>query len=200
MTIQQILSDIGEDKNQNLSTTSYKFKQDVWEFFQGFEDRVAVELGTNKGQTTKLLSYLFKKVYTVNINDNRDAMQLNLNIDNIEYINFFDLYSPRILPIHEPVSMFFLDAGHQYNELINDINRVTSMQCDTDCYLLFDDYGSSINPGIKQAVDQAVDNNILQIIKFIGHEPGYNFGNAIKGGPDRILAGREGVITKIIWH
>ena len=62
MTIQQILSDIGEDKNQNLSTTSYKFKQDVWEFFQGFEDRVAVELGTNKGQTTKLLSYLFSSI------------------------------------------------------------------------------------------------------------------------------------------
>jgi hypothetical protein len=200
MTIEEILQDIGEDKNQNLSTTSFKFKQDVWNFFQGFKDKTAVEFGTNKGQTTKLLSHLFNKVYTVNINDNQDAIQLNSGIDNIEYICYFDLYSSRQLPISEPVSMFFLDAGHRYEELIQDINRVTSMNCDTDCYLLFDDYGSMINLGIKQAVDEAVAIGALEIIQFIGHDTGYNFGNAIKGGPDRILLDKEGVITKVIWH
>lgn len=200
MTIEQVLQEIKEDKQHNLSTTSFKFKQDVWNFFQGFQDKVAVEFGTNKGQTTKLLSYLFNKVYTVNINDNADAIALNLNRNNIEYISNFNLYSHQLLPISDSASLFFIDAGHQYAEIISDINRVTSMPCEVDCYLLFDDYGSMINPGIKQAVNQAVEQGILEIIEFIGHEKGHNFGNAVKGGPDRILLDREGVITKIIWH
>ena len=31
MTIEQILQEIKEDKHHNLSTTSFKFKQDVWD-------------------------------------------------------------------------------------------------------------------------------------------------------------------------
>jgi hypothetical protein len=200
MTIEQILQEIKEDKHHNLSTTSFKFKQDVWNFFQGYQDKVAVEFGTNKGQTTKLLSYLFKTVYTVNINDNADAIALNQNRNNIQYISNFNLYSSQLLHIPDTVSLFFIDAGHQYAEIISDINRVTSLACDTDCYLLFDDYGSMINPGIKQAVNQAVEQGVLEIIQFIGHEKGHNFGNAVKGGPDRVLLDKEGVITKIIWH
>ena len=57
-----------------------------------------------------------------------------------------------------------------------------------------------INLGIKQAVDEAVALGALEIIQFIGHDTGYNFGNAIKGGPDRVLLDKEGVITKVIWH
>lgn len=199
-TIQEVLEEIGEDKNQNLSTTSFQFKSDVWEFFQGFEDKTAVEFGTNKGQTARVLSYLFKKVYTVNINDNAEAIQLNSDRDNITFISNFNLYTPQALPITDKVSLFFVDGGHRYEEIIFDINRITSMNCSEDCYLLFDDYGSTTNPGIKQAVNQAKDLGVLEVIKFIGRTSGYNFGNAVKGGPDRILADYEGVITKIIWH
>lgn len=198
--IEQILNEIKEDKNQNLSTTSFKFKRDVWNYFQNFTSKVAVEFGTNKGQTTRLLSNLFQKVYTVNLNDNAEAKQLNSDITNIEYISNFNLYSNTPLLVNELVSLFFLDAGHRYEEIILDINRVTSMKCESDCYLLFDDYGSSINTGIKQAVDQAVEQGVLEIKEWIGHDAGYNFGNAIKGGPDRVLIGKEGVITKIIWN
>lgn len=200
LKIEDILNEISEDKHQNLSTTSFKFKTDVWEFFQGFNNKIAVEFGTNKGQTTRLLSYLFKHVYTVNVNDNAEAIKLNKDINNITYISNFDLYKNNNLSITDTVTLFFLDAGHKFEELIYDINRVTSMNCDKDCYILFDDFGSSTNTGIKQAVDTAVNSKVLEIIKFIGHDKGHNFGNAIKGGPDRILIGPEGVITKIIWH
>lgn len=199
-SIIEVLNEIGEDKTQNLSTTSFKFKSDVWEFFQGFDDKVAVEFGTHKGQTSRVLSYLFNKVYTVNYQDNAEAMRLNSDRTNINYISNFNLYTNEVLPIDDMVSMFFVDGGHKYEELVYDINRITRMNCDTDCYLLFDDYGSTINPGIKEAVTLAVNSNVLEIVKFIGHESGYNFGNAIKGGPDRILVDYEGVITKVIWH
>lgn len=200
LKIEDVLNEIAEDKHQNLSTTSFKFKTDVWEFFQGFNNKTAVEFGTNKGQTTRLLSYLFKHVYTVNVNDNAEAIKLNKDINNITYISNFDLYKNNNLSITDTVTLFFLDAGHKFEELIYDINRVTNMNCDKDCYILFDDFGSSTNIGIKQAVDAAVNSKVLEIIKFIGHDKGHNFGNAIKGGPDRILIGPEGVITKIIWH
>jgi hypothetical protein len=199
-SIIEVLNEIGEDKTQNLSTTSFKFKSDVWEFFQGFDDKVAVEFGTHKGQTSRVLSYLFSKVHTVNYQDNAEAMRLNSDRTNINYISNFNLYTNEVLPIDDMVSMFFVDGGHKYEELVYDINRITRMNCDTECYLLFDDYGSTINPGIKEAVTLAVNSNVLEIVKFIGHESGYNFGNAIKGGPDRILVDYEGVITKIIWH
>lgn len=199
-SIIEVLNEIGEDKTQNLSTTSFKFKSDVWEFFQGFDDKIAVEFGTHKGQTSRVLSYLFNKVYTVNYQDNAEAMRLNSDRTNINYISNFNLYTNEVLPIDDMVSMFFVDGGHKYEELVYDINRITRMNCDTDCYLLFDDYGSTINPGIKQAVTLAVNSNVLKIVKFIGHSEGHNFGNAVKGGPDRILVDYEGVITKIIWH
>lgn len=199
-SIIEVLNEIGEDKTQNLSTTSFKFKSDVWEFFQGFDDKIAVEFGTHKGQTSRVLSYLFNKVYTVNYQDNAEAMRLNSDRTNINYISNFNLYTNEVLPIDDMVSMFFVDGGHKYEELVYDINRITRMNCDTDCYLLFDDYGSTINPGIKEAVTLAVNSNVLEIVKFIGHESEYNFGNAIKGGPDRILVDYEGVITKIIWN
>jgi hypothetical protein len=200
LKIEDILNEIKEDKHHNLSTTSFKFKTDVWNFFQGFNNKTAVEFGTNKGQTTRLLSYLFKHVYTVNINDNMDAINLNKDIKNITYISNFNLYDNNVLPITDTVTLFFLDAGHKFEELIYDINRVVKMNCDKDCYILFDDYGSSTNLGIKQAVDLAVESKVLEIIQFIGHNEGHNFGNAIKGGADRVLIGHEGVITKVIWH
>jgi len=199
-TIEEVLKEIGEDKNQNLSTTSFKFKSDVWDFFQGFEDKIAVEFGTNKGQTSRVLSYLFKKVYTVNINDNAEAIQLNGDRANITFISNFNLYTNQVLPISDKINMVFVDGGHKYDEIIKDINRITSMNCSEDCYLLFDDYGSTTNTGIKQVINYAKDMGALEILKFIGHGEGHNFGNAVKGGPDRILVDYEGVITKIIWN
>ena len=199
-SVNEILEKIGEDKFQNLSTTSLKFKRDVWDFFQNFKDKNALELGTHKGQTSRLMSYLFKQVYTVNRLDNIEAKELNKDINNIKYISNFELYNNTPLNIDCKFSLFFLDAGHRYEELIFDINRVTSMLCEEDCYILFDDYGSMVNPGIKQAVTQAVDSNVLEIVKFIGHQKDHNFGIGSKGGNDRILYDYEGVITKIKWH
>ena len=76
--IEHLLKEIKEDKKDNLTTTSFQFKRDLWDYFKDeFKDKVAVEFGTHKGQTTKILSYLFKKVYTINNQDNKKAKELN---------------------------------------------------------------------------------------------------------------------------
>lgn len=195
--IDKLLKEIGEDKTQNMTTTSFEFKRDIWEFFQGFQDKIAVEFGTHKGQTTKILSHVFKKVYTVNNQDNAEAKRLNKNIQNIEYISNFNLYSNKSLPIEDTVSVFLIDAGHHYSHVISDINRVTSMNCSEECYIIFDDYGCKIHSeNVKRAVDQALSQDILTVVKGIGHSKGYSFK---PGDPNYMLEASEGLITKINW-
>ena len=198
-TIDELLIEIGEDKTQNLSTTSFQFKRDVWNYFQGFQDKVVVEFGTHKGQTTRILSFLFKKVYTINNNDNIYAKQLNQDRNNIVYLNF-DLYSSNLLNITDTVDVFLIDAGHEYEQVIMDINRTFTSKCSENCYIIFDDYGCNVHTdGVRKAVDLTLKNGYIEIIKKIGHSPGHNFGNSGKGGEDRILDDYEGLITKINW-
>jgi hypothetical protein len=191
--IEELLKQIKEDKVDNMSTTSFKFKTDVWNFFQGFQDKVAIEFGTHKGQTTRILSFLFKKVYTINNNDNTAAKELNQDRDNIIYLNF-DLYSNQPLPIQDEISMFLIDAGHDYTHIISDINLAFSLNLNEDCYIVFDDYGlAQYEHHVHKAVNQAIDMGSLTVIKGIGHENGFNFG----GEPPRVLQNYEGLITKI---
>ena len=179
-TIEELLLEVGEDKYQNLSTTSFKFKTDLWNFFKEFEDKICVEFGTHKGQTTRILSFLFKKVYTINNNDNIYAKQLNQDRNNIVYLNF-DLYSSNLLNITDTVDVF-------------------TSKCSENCYIIFDDYGCNVHTdGVRKAVDLTLKNGYIEIIKKIGHSPGHNFGNSGKGGEDRILDDYEGLITKINW-
>lgn len=199
-TIEELLIDVREDKHQNLSTTSFKFKTDIWNFFQGCQDKIAVEFGTHKGQTTRILSHLFKKVYTINNNNNDSAKELNKDRNNIVYLNF-NLYSNDVLPILDTIDVFLIDAGHEYEHVIYDINRCTSLNCSEDCYIIFDDYGANCHINtVKKAVDEAINCGAIQIIKEIGHTAGHNFGSGNKNGPDRILLNTEGLITKIIWN
>lgn len=192
--IEEILKHIKEDKVDNLSTTSFKFKRDLWEYFQRFENSVAVEFGTHKGQTTRILSFLFKKVYTININDNISAKELNKDRENIVYIDNFDLYSGKKIPIYDKISMFLIDAGHDYHNVISDINSAFSLNCDENCYIVFDDYGlQQYKNDVNKAVNEAIDLGALSFVKGIGHDSGYNFG----GIPSRILENSEGLITKI---
>lgn len=191
--IEELLKQIKEDKTDNMSTTSFKFKRDVWNFFQNCQDKVAVEFGTHKGQTTRILSFLFKKVYTINNNDNLMAKELNQDRDNIIYLNF-DLYSNQPLPINDEISMFLIDAGHDYKHVISDINLAFSLSCAPECYIVFDDYGlTQYEHHVYKAVNQAMDMGVLTLVNGIGHESGFNFG----GTPSRILHTHEGVITKI---
>jgi hypothetical protein len=199
-TIDQLLTEISEDKYQNLSTTSYTFKRDVWNFFTDCKDKICVEFGTHKGQTTRILSFLFKKVYTINNNENESAKRLNSDIDNIVYINF-DLYNSRVLPIDETIDVFFVDAGHEYDNVIMDINRIFSMNCADECYIVFDDYGCNVHSDdVKKAVDLAIERDYISIVKRIGHDSGHSFGTGPNNDSvERVLLDSEGLITKINW-
>jgi hypothetical protein len=194
--IDAIIKSIGEDKHTNITTTSNQFKIDVWNYFKDFKNKIAVELGTHKGQTTKVLSYCFKKVFTINREERsfKDTKKLNVGLDNIKYVPF-DLYSSNELPVEDSVSMFLIDAGHLYENVVMDINRCLGANIEDECYIVFDDYGMNIHRDqVKRAVDEFIDLGKIEIIKKIGHESGHVFDK----DKNRVLEDYEGLICKVV--
>ena len=183
-----VLKEVKQDKKDNPSTTSFKFKTDIWEYFNDSKDQTVVEFGTHIGQTTRILSFLFKKVYTINNNENIKAKELNKDRTNITYLNH-DLYSGKLPPIQDEINVFFIDAIHETETVISDINTAFSLNCCPECYIIFDDYG--LMPSVKLAVYEALNNKSLTLVKYIGHSPGHDFGQ------ERILFDYEGLITKV---
>lgn len=193
-TIDNLLEEIGEDKHENLSTTSFLFKRDLWEFFQGFQTKNCVEFGTHKGQTTRILANLFKKVYTINLPGHFDlARQLNVDLGNIEYVGLNLYQTPTDKNFkHDKITMAFIDANHSFDCVMSDFTRVLNLKLDDEVYVVFDDYG--MQNDVYVAVEQLIRVGQLEKVKYIGHPPRHNFG----GKPERILENPEGVICKLI--
>ena len=199
VVIESLLGDVGEDKHQNLTTTSFKFKRDLWDFCReqfpnGFKELSCVEYGTHKGQTTHVLAYLFDKVYTFNLPNHFDAAkELNKYLENIEYIGL-DLYNSDIYEklIDDKISLFFIDAVHSYDAVLSDFTRSLNIgnELDTLCFFVFDDFGSY--PEVHKAVEDLIWVGKLEMVKYIGHEPRHDFGQG------RILSDHEGIICKLI--
>ena len=88
MNIDTILSEV-QDKRDNRSTTSHKFKKDIIDFFSPLKLKNCIEVGTANGDTTRILSYLFGNVTTIELNENEinKARKLNKDRTNIEYLH-----------------------------------------------------------------------------------------------------------------
>ena len=191
--IDKILENV-PDKEEWLATTSHKFKRDVWEFCTDpmFKDMTVVELGTSNGHSTYMLSHIFNKVYTVNNNESAFAKEFNKEQDNITFCNF-DLYNG--LWQIDKGDVFFIDADHSYGGVYTDIEN--SLKCKSETLekkiFIFDDYGSrQYEHTVKRAVDQFIENGVLEVLGYVGHTPGHTF----DGSEERTLTHYEGVICQ----
>jgi ubiquinone/menaquinone biosynthesis C-methylase UbiE len=197
--INDILEFLNEDKHSNLTTTSNKFKRDIWNFFDGedWSDKVCLELGTHKGQTTYMLSHIFGKVITVNRSEESliRAREINSGRDNIEFVAF-DLYAtPFDKKITDDViDVLFIDAGHSYNEVMMDVTRILNHHnYSDDLIIIFDDFG--LIKSVNDAITELLMNNKIEFVTEIGEPINHNFG----GVPERILRlGSEGVICRAV--
>lgn len=192
--INKLLQQIGEDKHTNPTTTSDKFKKDLYEFcIETGLGGVAVEYGTHKGSTTRILAHVFDRVYTCNLPGHfKDAQRLNEDLDNIAYVGI-DLYNSDVyVPItDDQIDLFFIDAVHSHEAVLTDFTRSTNMKYLNPCYFVFDDTG--LYPEVLRAVNDLVWMGKLEIVKEIGHPQGYDFGSG------RILKhGAEGLICKLL--
>lgn len=178
------------DKRQDKNTTSLKFKEDVIKYFESKKLDLCIEVGTNKGWTTRILSMLFKRVITIEYDTLlvRKAQENNKDRTNIEYLNG-DAYNSD-WGLEESADVGMIDCDHAYKNVKQDIENCLKYNVK---YLIFDDYGlPESEPAVKVAVDEFIKNNPEVKTTYIG-EP--------KGSEPRVgrqLVDWEGVILCMI--
>ena len=166
------------DKSEYKETTSIKFKEDLIEFFNDskFKKKTVLELGTNHGHTTRILSFLFETVITMDWREEpnlRMARELNHDRDNITYIQK-NVYEED-WHIDETIDVFFIDCVHDYDNVYSDIVNCCNISKGIS-YFIFDDYGLGgyyHGGGVKAAVDFFIDKiQGFDIVTNIGHSAG----------------------------
>jgi hypothetical protein len=186
--LHMILNNI-PDKTQYKDTTSHKFKQDVIDFFTDKKLKTCIELGTNHGWTTRILSDLFEHVYTIDHKQSNTDLAKSNNADknNITFITG-DVYNSATYHGLPKIDVAFIDCIHTYDAVIADINSCISLM-DTECgmYFIFDDHGHPQAIGVKQAIDRAIMEGLV-VECYIGHDAGYQYNDT------SILIDKEGVI------
>jgi hypothetical protein len=172
----------------DIWTCSSKMRYDIYYFFKNKRHFKIAEIGSHKGYSTKVLSKIFSKVYAVDNSIEWTIFNKNFNKDakNIEYI-MLDIYkdSWEILP--DDIEISFIDAGHSYecckSDIFNSLKQFKNLQ-----YIIFDDYG--VWSGVKQIIDELIENKILIFEKFIGL-------NDVPGPNGIVKNINEGVICSI---
>jgi hypothetical protein len=171
MNIEELLVNI-PDKFQHKTTTSHKFKRDLFEFFnkEEFKNKTCLEIGSNVGYTTRILSYLFKEVTGFNLENVELAEKFNSDRPNVKF------YAQNVYTTALPIDygdVFLIDAEHTYDAVISDTIRSLTFQSNDKKYFIYDDYGAF--PEIKQAITDLIQHDKIEIVKYIGHEPVSNF-------------------------
>lgn len=182
MNIDDIINKL-PDKSNDYSTTSHKFKRELYQFCIDNDLKTGCELGSCMGYTTRIMANCLNKVYSVDVNFEKNKT-LNRDLDNIIYIKH-NLYGPKALEILDNIDICLIDANHDYQYVLKDIKTAIGLGSQ---YLVFDDYG--LFKGVRRAVDESFDNLKWRLIDHIGMPPKHNFG----GG--RMLLHHEGVIAQ----
>jgi SAM-dependent methyltransferase len=167
------------DKTEFKNTTSLKFKQDVIEFFKDKNLNTCLEIGTNHGWTTRILSDLFKNVYTVDhsIDNTNNAKNNNTGKNNISFITA-DAYNSNTYLGLPKMDVVFIDCIHTYDGVLYDINTAISlMDKEKGMFFIFDDYGHPTSTGVKEAILKAI-NEGLKVETYIGQLAGYSYNEA----------------------
>lgn len=177
------------DKTEYKDTTSHKFKQDVIDFFKDKQLNTCLEIGTNHGWTTRILSDLFKEVHTLDYKDSNTNLAKENNKDKTNIIYYTDdAYTTKVYETMPKMDVVFIDCMHTYQAVLYDIGIAMSlMNKDTGIYFIFDDYGHPQSTGVKDAILKAISDGLTRE-QFIGQKPGYQY------NPTSTLMDYEGVI------
>ena len=162
------------DKSYYFNTTSLKFKKDLVDFFKDKKLNNVLEIGTNEGHTTNILSKISKKVYTIELEDRfiQKARHNNLGSDNIVFIKG-DAYDEKIYNENNLPNFFdlvFIDCVHEYTNILYDTNRALNyLDPKKGIYLAYDDYG---NDGIRSNEEKILSQPVVytavqDIIKYM---------------------------------
>jgi len=177
-----------ENKNDNKSTTSRKFKEDILRIFgNGYKDKTLLELGCHQGNTTRVYAECFNKVIAVERDESNlmKTKEICKDVDNVEFI-CSDVYDKDFqLPT---VDVVHIDAGHTYESVGYDIDRCINQM--NNPILIFDDYGHE-GRTVRDAINAKLDEGKLQLWTHIGEDKGYIAAN------NKVFIGREGIICNV---
>lgn len=191
MKFQQIIDKFNiPDKTVITSTTSLKFKQDVYNFFYPqSKDQTIVEFGSFRGHFTQLFSEIFKQVYAIDWVTNRYYDENCNGIENVtKYIH--DLYRTDILSLNlRDIDVIVIDALHMYNAIRVDTYSAYKI-LKPKGYIIYDDYGAYTE--VKHAVDTLVKERVIKIVKPLGETIGYSYKK------DHQLNASEGVLAQFV--
>jgi len=175
MNIDQLLTTIPDKELRWKSTTSRVFKKNLYDFLLDKQINDALEIGTNQGLTSLILSHVSNKVYTVELMEHNviEAKKHCNQRNNIEFIQgdaYLDLtYS--LCPKYFDVVV--IDCLHDYDSVIKDINRALSFfNPDKGIYLIFDDYSHPEFEGVRSAINESIQMG-LKVEKYIGQSEGH---------------------------
>ena len=179
------------DKRIDKNTTSLKFKEDLINFFRDKNLKSCLEIGTNRGWTTRVLSFLFEDVHTIE-NSPRLVQEAKLHNQDRSNITFHNKDATQLWDVgREEFDVIFIDCIHTRSAVLNDIRQGLEY---SPKHIVFDDYGLPEDvPAVKEAVIDFLEENKEYNIEvtYIG-EPA---GNEPRIG--RQLVDWEGVILTV---
>ena len=169
-------------------TTSRKFKEDILRIFSNKKNMNCLEIGSCQGDTTRVLSECFNKVYSYEISEENIKVirEKCVDVNNVE-IHQGDVYDSSF-KIPDNIDIVFIDAGHSTDLVEHDIRRF--LKYNPNIIMVFDDYGQHDN-----SIKNAIVNTDLPISQFIGEYNGFRFKRIT--GEEVILSGREGVLCNM---
>lgn len=175
MNIDQLLITIPDKELRWKSTTSRIFKKNLYDFLVDKQVDNILEIGTNQGLTSLILSYVSNKVYTIELMEH-NVIEAKKHCDgrnNIEFIKG-DAYSDlTYLSCPKYFDAVIIDCLHDYSSVIKDINRALSFfNPDKGIYLIFDDYSHPEFKGVREAINKSIQMG-LKIEKYIGQSEGH---------------------------
>tara|TARA_A100001201_G_scaffold84874_1_gene75132 strand:- start:212 stop:1702 length:1491 start_codon:yes stop_codon:yes gene_type:complete len=178
------------DKTESKTTTSLNWKSDFIDYFRDdkFKNMSVLEIGSSLGATTRILSFLFKKVVAVDNLAERHIKSGKLNCDrnNIEYV-VKDVYTQPWDFDH--MDVVFIDCVHDYKHVKSDIDN--AIKKFNNPIIAFDDYG--LFPEIKKAVDEYIEDGTLKLETYIGSPAGTRYEKTL----NKVLQDWEGVICSV---
>tara|TARA_Y100000296_G_C5171602_1_gene257622 strand:+ start:719 stop:2026 length:1308 start_codon:yes stop_codon:yes gene_type:complete len=186
--IEFLLNKVRHKGNEFKNATSRKFKRDILKYFQeDGKNQQILELGCCHGDTSRIFSEVFKKVYATDINES------NINItkqkckdcSNIEFDTF--KCGEDKFTFNKNIDVVFVDARHSYSEIKEDMLSVLNYF--NNPTIIMDDYGNP-NNGIRDAIEEIIQSQNLEIVGYIGEDKGFK---TIAGWS---MVDREGVILK----
>ena len=175
MKIYEILDTLPEKNLDNKGTTSLKWKKDLIDFFLDKNLDRCLEIGTHKGHTTKVLSKLFKEVYTIEHQTElvNKAKEICKDCNNIQFIEGDAYLDDTYYNLPNTFNVIVIDCIHKMNEVLQDIQRsLNYFNEQTGLYIVFDDHGHPESTEVKSAIDHAI-NEGLKVEKYIGEDPGF---------------------------